>query len=372
VPAQRIVILGLSITSSWGNGHATNFRGLVRTLSQRGHDILFLERDTPWYSENRDMPRPPWGTTRLYHSLTDLKRRFRRDIQEADAVILGSYVPQGAAVGEWLTTTARGLRVFYDIDTPVTLAKLARAECDYLAPHLIPRFDLYLSFTGGPTLKRLEQMLGSPMARAFYCMVDPRIYHPPRPGTAGATRYDLTYLGTYSVDRQPRLERLLIRPARSLPESRFAVAGPQYPESIRWPRNVKRIDHLPPARHRAFYNAGRYTLNITRADMRRAGYSPSVRLFEAAACAAPIISDSWPGLASILKPGEEVLVAESTAEVLEYLRTIPESERRAIGRRARRRILREHTAEHRALELEHLLEEAAARKARTHALATGA
>ncbi len=345
---MKIVILGLSITSSWGNGHATTWRGLVRELAARGHDVLFLERDVPWYAANRDLPQPPFGRTTLYASLAELKERFARDVRAADCVIVGSYVPDGVAVGEWVTNTATGRTAFYDIDTPITLAKLERGDYEYISPELIPRYNLYLSFTGGPTLARLEQQYGAPAAYALYCSFDPALYYP----ESGELAYDLGYMGTYSDDRQPPLERLLLEPARRWEVGRFVVAGPQYPASIEWPPNVARIEHLPPAQHRAFYNRQRFTLNITRADMIRAGWSPSVRLFEAAACAVPIISDYWPGLDRLFEPGREILVADSAADILRYLREIPDDERRAIGERARARALAQHTAAHRAAELE--------------------
>jgi spore maturation protein CgeB len=347
-PPLRIVILGLSITSSWGNGHATTYRGLVRELTARGHDILFLERDVEWYANSRDLPRPPHGKTMLYRTLSELKRRFAGAIADADLVIVGSYVPEGAEVGEWVTGTARGLTAFYDIDTPVTLAKLARGEEDYLTAALIPQYQLYLSFTGGPTLERLEQEYGAQMARPLYCSVDPALYHP-EPAT---TRWDLGYMGTYSDDRQPGLDRLLLQPARAWRDGRFTVAGPQYPKSIRWPKNVHRIEHLPPSRHRRFYNAQRFTLNLTRADMVAAGFSPSVRLFEAAACGTPIVSDYWDGIDTLFEPGREILIARSAADVLASVRDLPEADRAALGQRARARVLSEHTAAHRAAELE--------------------
>jgi spore maturation protein CgeB len=347
-PELRIVILGLSITSSWGNGHATTYRGLVRELAARRHDVLFLERDAEWYAANRDLPRPPHGRTVLYHSLGELKRRFTAQVRDADLVIVGSYVPDGARIGEWVTRVAHGVTAFYDIDTPVTLARLARGEAEYLTRALVPRYHLYLSFTGGPTLERLEQEFGAQSARALYCSVDPATYHPEPVGT----RYDLGYMGTYSADRQRGLTHLLMEPARLWWEGRFAVAGPQYPASIRWPANVRRIEHLSPALHRDFYNAQRFTLNITRADMIAAGYSPSVRLFEAAACGTPIVSDAWDGIDEVLTPGREVLLARSAADVLAYVRDLPDEERLAIGARARARILAEHTAAHRAEELE--------------------
>ncbi len=345
---MKLVFLGLSITSSWGNGHATTYRGLIRELVARGHDVLFLERDVPWYAANRDLPEPPYGRTHLYSSLDELEETYSQSVRDADCVIVGSYLPQGVQVGEWVTTTAQGVAAFYDIDTPVTLAKLERGDTEYLASELIPKYHLYLSFTGGPTLRRIEQQYGSPMARALYCSVDPTLYYP----EPGDRPWDLGYMGTYSDDRQPVLHRLLIEPAQQWTSGSFVVAGPQYPADIQWPSNVKRIEHLPPSDHREFYNRQRFTLNVTRADMVRAGYSPSVRLFEAAACGTPIVSDRWEGLGSILEIGSEILVAESPAEVLDYLQQMPESERQAVGDRARKRVLAEHTAAHRAAELE--------------------
>lgn len=345
---MKITILGLSITSSWGNGHATTYRGLVRELVARGHDILFLERDVPWYASNRDLPRPPYGHTELYQDLDDLRERFGSSVAEADLVIVGSFVPEGVAVGDWVQGAARGLTAFYDIDTPVTLARLARGEHDYLAPRQIAGYDLYLSFTGGPTLQRLEQEFGSPCARVFYCSVDPTLYFPDQQEKA----WDLGYMGTYSDDRQPGVDRLLLEPARRFAEGRFIVAGPQYPESIVWPGNVQWQPHLPPSEHRAFYNRQRWTLNITRADMIRAGWSPSVRLFEAAACGTPIVSDRWSGIEDVLTPGREIVLADHSEEVLALLQQGTEDDRLRMAERARTRILANHTAAHRAEQLE--------------------
>jgi spore maturation protein CgeB len=355
----QIVILGLSITSSWGNGHAVTWRSLVRGLAEQGHDVLFLERNMPWYAENRDLAEPPFGRTVLYNSVTELKDKFRGEVRNADLVIVGSYVPQGVAVGEWVVTTANGVTAFYDIDTPVTLSKLDRGDTEYLSRALVMRYDLYLSFTGGPTLRRLQQRYCARAPRALYCSVDPEQYFP----EAQPLRWDMGYLGTWSDDRQPALDRLMLKPARAWPEADFCVTGPLYPKEIVWPANVERIQHLPPAGHRAFYNAQRFTLNITRADMVRAGYSPSVRLFEAAACGTPVISDSWHGLGEIFTIDSEILVARSTSEATEYLRDMADEDRIAIGKRARARVLREHTAAKRAEQLENYACELAGRVA---------
>jgi spore maturation protein CgeB len=356
----EIVVLGLSITSSWGNGHATTYRALLRALDAAGHRVLFLERDLPWYAANRDLPDPPYGRTALYRSLEELRERHGAALRAADLVVVGSYVPDGVAVGRLVQSLARGTTAFYDIDTPVTLARLARGDCEYLAPELVPGYDLYLSFTGGPTLARVERDWGSPAARPLYCSADPEVHRP----SGAAPRWELAYVGTYGADRQPALDALLVAPARARPSARFAVAGPQYPATLSWPPNVERIEHLPPGDHAAFFAAQRFTLNVTRADMVRAGFSPSVRLFEAAACATPVISDLWPGLETVFAPGSEILLARSTADVLALLEEIPEAERRAIGARARRRVLAEHTAAHRAEALLGYVAEARERAAR--------
>jgi len=263
-------------------------------------------------------------------------------------------VPEGAAVADWALSVARRATAFYDIDTPVTLARLAAGDEDYLAIRQIPQFDLYLSFTGGPTLRRLERQYGARRARVLHCSVDPVLYCP----DSSRQCWDLGYIGTYSEDRQPTLEKLMVYPARCWPQGRFVVAGPLYPKSIAWPANVLRIEHLPPTEHRGFYNSQRFTLNITRHDMIRAGYSPSVRLFEAAACGTPIISDYWRGLEEIFEPGREILVARSAEDTLRLVRDTPEPERLRIAQRARYRVLAEHTSFHRAAQLERYVFEA--------------
>lgn len=344
---MNIVILGLSVTSSWGNGHATNYRALMRAMEEQGHDVLFLERDVPWYAEHRDLPEPPHGRTVLYGSLDELAEHAPA-VAAADLVVVGSYVPEGVATAEWAIGAATGVTAFYDIDTPVTLAALEAGTCEYLEPSLPRRFDLYLSFTGGPTLDVLTDRYGVPRPRAFHCLVDPEAYPP----LAVDERWHLGYLGTYSDDRQPVLDRLLLEPARRRPDLRFVVAGPMYPGTVEWPANVERIDHLPPAEHAAFYAAQRLTLNITRADMVRAGWSPSVRLFEAAACAVPVVSDQWEGLHAFFTDEQEILVATGPDDVLRHLDGVDGERRNAIGQAARRRVLAEHTAEHRVAELE--------------------
>lgn len=343
-----IVILGLSITSSWGNGHATTWRSLVRGLASLGYSILFLERDVPWYASNRDDAQPSGAITVLYQSFEELLSRFDGAVSSASLVIVGSYVPDGIRIGRWVTSVAKGSTAFYDIDTPVTLASLRAGSAEYISPELIREYDAYFSFSGGPVLQTLEKTYGSPMARALFCSVDDELYRP----QALPVSWDLGYLGTYSSDRQSYLETLLIEPAFKSPENRYVVAGPQYPADIGWPQNIELITHLPPACHPGFYCSQRFTLNITREAMRQAGYSPSVRLFEAAACGVPVISDWWDGLDTIFAIGSELLVAQNADDVLRYLHDTPESVRGGISSAARRRVLQEHTSAARAAQLE--------------------
>jgi spore maturation protein CgeB len=344
----NIVVIGLSITSSWGNGHATTYRCLLRGLAQRGHRILFLERDVPWYAKNRDLSHVPYANVKLYCGLDELRDTYRDAIRQADLVIIGSFVPDGAKISHWMLEEAKGVTAFYDIDTPVTLEKVEAGNCEYLTRELIPRYNLYLSFTGGPALAELERVYGARLARPLYCAVDPDDYFPEEK----TPRWDLAFMGTYSVDRQASLHRLLISTAKQAPELKFAVAGSMYPADIEWPKNVNRIEHLAPGDHRHFYNSQTYALNLTRIQMIRAGYSPSVRIFEAAACGTPILSDFWPGLDEFFVPGKEILVVRSTDQVLRALQEIPEEQRRTIAEKARITTLAHHTGEIRSRQLE--------------------
>ena len=350
---MRLIFCGLSITSSWGNGHATTYRSLIRELSQMGHKILFLEQDLPGFSDNRDLLDPPYCETHLYKSLEELKDRFTQEVRNADAVIVGSHVPCGIEIGEWVLSQANGLPIFYDLDTPLTLSRLSRGSVEYLAIKQIPRYPLYLSFSGGPILRTLEEIYGSPKARALYCSIDPSHYFP----EPQFPKWDLGYLGNYSDDRQSTLEELLINPAKTWKEGRFVVAGPHYPQSIQWEENIERIQHLSPNQHRDFYNRQRFTLNATRRDMIHAGFSPSIRLFEAAACGTPIISDYWPGLEHFFELKTEILISQNRRETTQYLQQLPEEERLKIAKRAREKVITRHSSHRRAQELTLLIQE---------------
>lgn len=348
---DEIIFIGLSITSSWGNRHASTYRSLIRGLHGRGHRVLFLEHDQPWYASNRDALILPYCQSQLYADIDELRTRFTSRIRSAAAVIVGSYVHDGRRVCDWVLDRANGVKAFYDIDTPATLARLRDDSCDYLRASQVSNFDLLLSFTGGPALGRLENEFGARCARALYCSVDVDQHRP----VALRRDLDLGYLGVYSDDRQPALEELLNETARRLPQRRFAVVGPQYPANIAWPKNVRRVDHMAPGFQPLFYSRQRFTLNLTRPDMRKLGYSPSVRLFEAAACGTPVISDEWMGLGDVFEPGREILLARSAADVAGYLQGVDDAEARKIAKAARDRICAEHSSAHRAAELESYL-----------------
>lgn len=348
---MKVVIYGLTITSAWGNGHATTYRSLVKALARRGHRVRFIEKDVEWYHNNRDLPEPEFCSVRLYDNWAVEEASLVREAADADAVIVGSYFPDAIIATKALLSAGAGPILFYDIDTPITMSHLrASGRCEYLEASLIPEYAAYLSFTGGPTLLELEQRFGSPRAVPFYCSVDPDLYQPMP--IREQFRCDLSYLGTYAKDRQPKLMHLLNEPAQQLSDRRFLIAGAMYPEDIPWAANVRRMTHVSPPEHPSFYSSSRFTLNLTRDDMVVAGYSPSVRLFEASACGAAILSDAWAGLDEFLAPGEEILLPRDTTEVTDILSHFGEADRQRLGARARERILAEHTSQHRAEEFE--------------------
>jgi spore maturation protein CgeB len=345
---MKLVVFGLSVSSSWGNGHATLWRGLIRALARQGHSVIFYERDVPYYAEHRDLPTLSQGVLRLYSTWTDVVDLARRDVEDADAAMITSYCPDGIAAADLVLNSA-GLRVFYDLDTPITLERLRRGESvSYLPAVGLGDFDLVLSYTGGAALAELKQRLGAKRVVPLYGSVDQTVHYPVAP--VERFRSDLSYLGTYAEDRQQALVRLFVEPARRRPGQRFLLGGAQYPPGFPWADNIYFVRHLPPSDHAAFYCSSRATLNVTRAPMAELGYCPSGRLFEAAACGAAVLSDSWPGLDEFFDPGLQILVANTTDDVLTAL-DLSDDELAGIGRAARERVLADHTAEQRARQL---------------------
>ncbi|AEH90874.1 CgeB family protein [Mesorhizobium opportunistum] len=354
---MRMVIFGLTVTSSWGNGHATLWRGLIRALAPLGWRISFFEHDTPYYAGARDLDHLDGGNVVLYGGWDDVAQAAAVAVREADAVIVTSYCPDAVQASHLACESCPGLKVFYDLDTAVTLARIEQGDQPpYFGPEGLRDFDLVLSYTGGPALDALKTMLGARLVVPLYGHVDPGHHRPSQPRAEFAG--DLSYLGTYADDRQTGVEKLLVAPAVRMPDRRFVIGGAQYPQDFPWSDNIFFVRHLPPADHPAFFCSSRLTLNVTREAMARKGWCPSGRLFEAAACGAAIISDDWPGLESFFEPGKEILLAHSTEDVVAAL-GLSDGEIEALRRRARERVLDEHTSARRAAELDRILNEAA-------------
>jgi spore maturation protein CgeB len=351
---MKLVVFGLSISSSWGNGHATLWRGLVDALSALGHRIVFFERDLPYYAEHRDLPELPFGRLILYPDWPAVVSLAAQELADADVAIVTSYCPDGIDAGELVLGTTGVARVFYDLDTPVTLSRLAAGEpVPYIGVRGLADYDLVLSYTGGAALTALRERLGARRVLPLYGSVDPRVHRPVAP--LDRYRADLSYLGTYAEDRQRGVLSLFLEPARLRPDRRFVVGGAQYPHDFPWTPNLHFVRHLPPAEHPAFYSSSRLTLNVTREPMAAFGYCPSGRLFEAAACGTATVSDLWEGLDEFFTPGEELLTAENTAEVIAAM-DLDGAELARIGRAARERVLADHTAARRAAQLVEILE----------------
>jgi spore maturation protein CgeB len=352
--ALKFAIFGLTVSSSWGNGHATLWRGLIRALTAQGHEVVFFERDVPYYAGARDLHRlGDCAELILYPDWESVSERALAEIQRADVAMVTSYCPDAIRATELVLDEAPGLAVFYDLDTPVTLAKLGSGETvPYIPARGLGDFDLVLSYTGGEALKALKDRLGAVRVAPLYGHVDPDQHKPAEP--LDVFRSDFSYLGTYAADRQAALESLFIEPARLRPHQRFVIGGSGYPEDFPWTDNIFFVRHLPPADHPGFFCSSRLTLNVTRSDMAAMGYCPSGRLFEAAACGVPVLSDWWEGLDSFFEPGSEILIGRSTADAVAALDLDPREMER-IARAARWRVLDEHTSAHRARQLVQLV-----------------
>jgi spore maturation protein CgeB len=353
---MRLTVFGLTVTSSWGNGHATLWRALIRALHRDGHRVVFFERDAPYYARHRDLTELPGCEVILYPDWDSVLNRAHQALHECDVAMVTSYCPDGVAATYLVRNSSAPLKTFYDLDTPVTLERLERGlEVAYLGEEGLRGFDLVLSYTGGAALTELQRQLGAGRVAPLYGSVDPSAHRPVEP--VDDLRCEFSYLGTYAADRQDALERLFLAPARQRKDLRFIIGGALYPAEFPWSSNLWYREHVPPPQHPAFFSSCRLTLNITRAAMARMGYCPSGRLFEAAACGAPMVSDHWEGLEAFFTPGREILIARDTPDVLEAL-ALGGGELARLRETARDRVLSEHTAAHRARELIALLEEA--------------
>jgi len=350
---MKIVVFGLSVSSSWGNGHATLWRGLCRALDRLGHCVVFFERDVPYYATARDwLTLPGDGELVLYPSWTDVQRRAETELRDADVAILTSFCPDADGARAAMLDAARPLALFYDLDTPVTLERVRCGERPaYIGDGLEP-FDLVLSYAGGMALDGLRS-LGAARVETLYGHVDPDVHRPVAHDPLYAC--SLSWLGTYAADRQAALQDLFVECAKRRPDLTFTIGGAQYPDDFPWTDNIRFLHHVPPHAHASFLCSSRLTLNITREPMRGIGWGPSGRLFEAAACAAAVASDDWPGLADFYEPGREILVVRTHEDLMAAL-DLEETALRRVGSAARERTLAQHTSMHRAVELTGLVE----------------
>jgi spore maturation protein CgeB len=347
---MKFVVFGLSISSSWGNGHATLWRGLCAALGRRKHKVVFFERDVPYYSSTRDLFELPQGELIFYDNWTDIQSAAVRHLADADVAIVTSYCPDALAATECILDSPAEVRCFYDLDTPVTLDRLKNGlPVDYIGPRKLKDFDLVLSYTGGASIQKLKSMLGAKAVAPLYGSVDPATHFPV--ATSDFYQAHLSYLGTFAADRQRRLELLFVEPAKRLPDFKFLIGGSMYDASFPWQPNIFHLSHVAANDHPCFYCSAKLNLNVTRQAMADNGYCPSGRLFEAAACGVPVLSDWWEGLDSFFQPNSEILVAQSTGEALDALTHSSEDLVR-LGRAARERALAEHTADVRVREME--------------------
>jgi spore maturation protein CgeB len=356
---MKLVVFGLSVSSSWGNGHATLWRGLIWGLARQGHSVVFFERDQPYYAAHRDCHGLPNGELVLYSDWSTVRPAAERALRSADSAIVTSYCPDGVCAAELVLASRVPVKAFYDLDTPITLEQLARGvEVPYIPKSGLGDFDVVLSYTGGPALEALQSKLGARRAVALYGSVDLALHKPS--GPLERFRADLSYLGTYAQDRQQALTELLLRPAAALSQRKFMIGGSQYPADFAWHPNIHYVWHVPPYEHSAFFGSARLNLNVTRAPMAAMGYCPSGRLFEAAACEGALISDAWPGIEQFYAPGSELLVAEKAEDVIDAL-SLTDRELRAQATRALERTRAEHTVDRRAQQLVEFLEGAGTR-----------
>ena len=354
---MHFVVFGLGISSSWGNGHATLWRGLLRALARHGHTVTFYEKDVPYYASTRDGWEPPRGVRlRLYSDFAEVRAEAERELRSTEIAIATSYCADGPDAARTMLESPATLKCFYDLDTPITLSGLGEGESvAYLPANGLCDFDLVLSYTGGRALDELKWRLGARVAEPLYGWVDIETHSPAK--AMDEFRAELCYLGTFAADRQAAVQELFVGVARALPGQRFTIGGAQYPDDFPWTDNMFFCRHLPPSLHAAFFCSARATLNVTRRAMAQYGFCPSGRLFEAAACGVPILSDWWEGLDTFFTPGKEILPVRSTEEVLNAL-SLSDAELKGIAAAARERTVQFHTAEHRVRELEEICERA--------------
>ncbi len=359
---MNIAFFGSSLVSAYWNGAATYYRGIIRALNARGHAVTFYEPDAYERQQHRDMADPDWARVVVYPATDDGVRKAIDEAQAADLIVKASGV---GVFDEFLEAAVADMKrpgklvIFWDVDAPATLDRTGRNEGDPFRK-LIPRYDLILTYGGGPPVVEAYEALGARRCVPIYNALDPATHFPVPPEPRFSA--DLAFLGNRLPDREQRVDEFFLRAASAAPQCSFLLAGAGW-ENKPVPPNVKYFGHLYTRDHNAFNSSARAVLNVSRESMARYGYSPATRVFEAAGAAACIITDSWQGLEMFLEPGREVLVARHGREVAAHVRELTPGRARFMGQSARRRVLAEHTYAHRAEKVEAAIETGAFRKA---------
>ncbi|MCM8739118.1 glycosyltransferase [Azospirillum sp. A1-3] len=364
---MKMAFYGSSLLSSYWNGAATYYRGMLSELARHGWDITFYEPDAFDRQKHRDIEPPDYAKVVVYDATPEACRTVIAEAAKADVVVKANGV--GVFDNELLdgvmnAADPQALRIYWDVDAPATLAELRQAP-DHVLRRRLPELDFVLTYGGGPPVVSAYEAMGAPVCRPIYNALDPSTHHPVPP--QDRFRADLNFLGNRLPDREARVERFFLEPAARNPDGRYIIGGSGW-ESKGLPANVTHIGHVGTADHNAFNTSAKAVLNIARDSMAEVGFSPATRVFEAAGAGACLITDAWEGVELFLAPDEEVLVARDGQDVTEHLRALTPERSRAIGAAARRRILAGHTYARRAVEVDQLLRGAlAARRERSAA-----
>jgi spore maturation protein CgeB len=354
---MRIAFYGSSLLSSYWNGAATYYRGILGELAQLGHDITFYEPDAFERQQHRDIDPPSWAKVRVYPAEPDAVRRVMAEASRADVVVKASGVgvfDNELLAGLRAATPSDAVYLFWDVDAPATIAEMV-ADQSHPVRQMLGRLDLVLTYGGGPPVIAAYTALGAPRCIPVYNALDPVTHHPAPadPRFAG----DLAFLGNRLPDREVRVEAFFVQPALALPQRSFVLGGAGW-DTRSLPANLRHIGHVYTHQHNAFNASPLAVLNIARDSMAKVGYSPATRVFEAAGAGACLITDAWEGVELFLMPDTEILVARDGADVIAHLENLTPQRAAAIGRRARQRVLAKHTYARRAVDVDRLLVEA--------------
>jgi spore maturation protein CgeB len=350
----KIAFYGSSLLSSWWNGAATYYRGLLRDLASRGYDITFYEPDAYERQQHRDMDPPEWARSVVYPATAEGLRSVLLEARAADIVVKASGVgvfDEELLAGVIEHARPGALKVFWDVDAAATLEEM-RADEDHPVRRALGSLDFILTYGGGPPVVEAYEGFGAARCVPIYNALDPTTHHPVDPDARFSA--DLSFLGNRLPDREARVEQFFLEPAAALPDRQFLIGGNGW-DSKAMPANVRHLGHVFTHEHNAFNCTPLAVLNVARNSMANIGFSPATRVFEAAGAAACLITDAWEGIELFLQPGEEVLVARDGKDVAEHVRSLTPERARSVGQAALRRVLAEHTYAHRGAEVDALL-----------------